>query len=277
VAWKLQKILKFPLPPLVLSLELLIMQKSLLALAAALAVTAVPTLAQAADAPAAAPAPSTAYNVGVVTDYRYRGISQSRLKPALQGGVDYTDPKGLYLGTWLSTISWIKDAGGKANVEWDLYGGYKGEITKDVTYDVGGLYYLYLGNKLGDVAGFANANTFEIYGAVTYGPVTAKYSHALTNTFGFTDSKGSGYLDISASFDLGNGFSLAPHFGHQSIAKFNSASYNDYSLTLGKDLGNGVTLSAALLGTDASKTAYVTPAGKFTGKNSIVLGAKFSF
>ena len=250
------------------------MKFALATLIAALALTALPTVVRAEDAP------STSYNVGVVTDYRYRGISQSRLKPALQGGVDYSNPNGVYLGTWLSTIKWTKDAGGGGDVEWDLYGGYKGEIVKDVAYDVGGLYYFYPGNKLGSVTGLVNANTFEIYGAVTFGPLTVKYSNALTNTFGNVNSKNSGYLDLSASFDLGSGFNLAPHIGHQEIKGTTGLSYTDYSLTLGKDMGGGISLSAALVGTDASKTLYVTPAAngsKFTGKNALVLGAKFSF
>ena len=258
------------------------MKFALATLTAALALTALPTVVRAEDAP------STSYNVGVVTDYRYRGISQSRLKPALQGGADYSNPNGVYLGTWLSTISWVKDAGklvtpnvdsGSTPAEWDLYGGYKGEITKEVSYDVGGLYYAYLGNKIAN-AGGVNANTFEIYGALTFGPLTVKYSNALTNTFGNVNSKNSGYLDLSASFDLGSGFSLVPHIGHQEIKGTTGLSYTDYSLTLGKDMGGGISLSAALVGTDASKTLYVTPAangGKFTGKNALVLGAKFSF
>ena len=247
------------------------MKFALATLTAALAITALPTAVHAEDAPA------TTFNVGAVTDYRYRGISQSRLQPALQGGADYSHPNGFYLGTWLSTIKWTKDAGGSGDVEWDLYGGYKGEIAKDLAYDVGGLYYFYPNNKLGSVAGFANANTFEIYGAVTFGLFTAKYSHALTNTFSFPDSKGSGYLDLSASIDLGSGFTLTPHIGRQEIKRFSAASYTDFSLTLGKDMGGGISLSAMLVGTDADKTGYVTPAGKFTGKNALVLGAKFSF
>ena len=250
------------------------MKFALATLTAALALPALPTAVHAEDAP------STSFNVGVVSDYRYRGISQSRLKPALQGGADYSNPNGLYLGTWLSTIKWTKDAGGGGDVEWDLYGGYKGEISKTVSYDVGGLYYFYPSNKLGNVAGLVNANTFEIYGAVTFGPVTAKYSNALTNTFGNVNSKNSGYLDLSASFDLGSGFSLAPHIGHQEIKGSVGFSYTDYSLTLGKDMGGGISLSAALIGTDANKILYVTPAAngsKFTGKNALVLGAKFSF
>ena len=249
------------------------MKFALATLAAALSAIALPTVVQAQAAPAA----SVSYNVGLVTDYRYRGISQSRLDPALQGGADYSNPNGVYLGTWLSTIKWTKDAGGGGDIEWDLYGGYKGEIAKDIGFDIGGLYYFYPSNKLGTVAGFTNANTFEIYGALTFGPVTAKYSHALTNTFANIDSKNSGYLDLSASFDLGNGFSLAPHIGRQEIKGTTVASYTDYSLTLGKDMGGGFSLSAALVGTDASEKFYVTPAGKFTGRNALVLGAKFSF
>jgi uncharacterized protein (TIGR02001 family) len=229
------------------------------------------------------------YNVGAVTDYRYRGISQSRLNPALQGGADYSNGP-VYLGTWASTIDWIKDAGtmakvdtGSANAEIDLYGGYKGEISKDLSYDVGGLYYWYPSNKYGNIAGSSSADTFEIYGALTFGPVTAKYSHALTNLFGngggggAPDSKGSGYLDLSANFDLGHGMTLTPHYGHQSVRNYGALSYNDYSLTLAKDYGNGLSASAALVGTDADKSLYVTPSGKFTGKNALVVGVKFNF
>ena len=254
------------------------MKITLAALTALVAVSAFPLAAQAEDAP------STSFNIGAVTDYRYRGISQSGLDPALQGGVDYSNPNGFYLGTWASTIKWIKDGGkaagvnsGNTQVEIDLYGGYKGEISKALTYDVGGLYYLYANNHYANIPGAANANTFELYGALTYSVFTAKYSHALTNTFGFADSKGSHYLDLSATIDLGNGFSLVPHVGRQEIAHTSAANYTDYSLTLSKDLGNGFSLSAAALGTNASKTAYVTPANKFTGKSALVLGAKYSF
>ena len=254
------------------------MKITLAALTALVAVTSFPVVALAEDAP------STTFNIGAVTDYRYRGISQSGLKPALQGGADYSNPNGIYLGVWASTIKWIKDGGKMAKVdsgstplEIDLYGGYKGEIAKDFSYDVGGLYYLYANNRYGKIPGAANADTFELYGALTYSVVTAKYSRALTNTFGFANSKGSSYLDLSATLDLGNGFSLVPHVGRQEINRTSAANYTDYSLTLGKDLGNGFSLSAAAVGTDASKTGYVTPDNKFTGKSALVLGAKYSF
>lgn len=211
------------------------------------------------------------YNVGVVTDYRYRGISQSRLHPALQGGIDYAHKNGFYVGTWLSTIKWIKDAGGDSNVEWDIYGGYKFPLG-DVAMDVGVLRYQYNGNALP-----VSANTTEIYAAGTMGIFTLKYSHAVTNTFGFANSRNSGYLDASAAFDLGDGYSLTPHVGYQNINHFSAGSYLDYALTLGKDFGNGFSASAAVIGTDAKKAVYATPSGRFTGRTGLVLGAKYSF
>lgn len=234
------------------------------------------------------PESPAAFNVSVTTDYRYRGISQTRLGAALQGGFDKSFSNGIYLGTWASTIRWIKDSGdvaappvdaGGANIEWDFYGGWKKELVKDLTLDLGGLYYYYPGNKLSDVPGSRNANTFEVYGALTYGPVTAKYSHSLTNLFGFADSRNSGYLDLSATFDLGGGWSILPHVGHQRIRSNGWYNYTDYSLVVGKDMGKGFNLSLGVYGTDADKNLYSAgnPDGKFLGRSGLVGMIKFNF
>jgi uncharacterized protein (TIGR02001 family) len=228
-------------------------------------------LAGAAALACALPAASyadVAFNVGAVTDYRYRGISQSRLQPALQGGLDFTSG-GFYLGAWASTIKWIKDAGGDADVEIDVYGGYKGSISEGLGYDLGVLTYQYPSNGLSP-----SANTTEVYGALTFGPATLKYSHSVTNLFGFADSKGSGYLDLSATFDVGNGILVTPHIGHQRVRNFGAASYTDYSLTVSKDF-SGLVVSAALVGTDAD--GYVAPNGKDLGRAGVVLGLKVNF
>jgi uncharacterized protein (TIGR02001 family) len=245
----------------------------------ALALGSVSGLAQ---AQAAAPESSLSFNVGAVSDYRYRGLSQSRLKPALQGGVDYADKSGFYVGAWGSTIKFIKDTGTtydtpgvKGSTELDLYGGFKG-AAGDVAYDVGLLRYQYTGNNLQIVDGYANANTTEVYGAVTLGVVTAKYSHALTNVFGTPNSKNSYYLDLSAAFDLGNGFTLVPHVGRQMVKNTDVATYTDYALTLSKDLGNGLSASAAVVGTDADKDFY-TLNEKFNGKSGVTVGLKYTF
>jgi len=246
------------------------MKKTLLALAAVSTISALPAIAHAEDAN------PLSFNVSLTSDYRYRGISQTRLKPALQGGADYAAANGLYVGTWLSTIKWIKDFGGDANIEWDIYGGYKGSIGKDLGYDVGVLTYQYPSNDLNP-----SANTTEIYGALTFGPATLKYSHSVTNLFGFIDSKNSGYLDLTANFDVGGGFTVAPHVGYQKVAKNSDFSYTDYSVTVSKDVA-GFILSGAIVGADTKSIggvkAYASPAnGKDLGKAGLVVAVKKTF
>ena len=97
------------------------MKRSLLALAAVTALTAIPSAAFA----------DLAFNVGATSDYRYRGISQTRLKPALQAGVDFS-AGGFYVGAWASNIKWIEDFGGDAKVEVDLYGGFDLHLGQEV-------------------------------------------------------------------------------------------------------------------------------------------------
>ena len=242
-------------------------------MAAALGLSALPTLCLAEDSP-------LSFNFGAVTDYRYRGISQTRFKPALQGGLDYAFPAGFYVGAWASTIKWIKDNGVDGGVELDLYGGYKFEVMKDWTLDLGVLRYEYAGNKLRDTGIYSNANTTEVYGAVSYGPVTARYSHSVTDLFGNIDSKNSKYLELNASFDLGNGWAVAPHVGRQLVKNLSVASYTDYSIALTKDIG-GFVVGLSLVGTNADENFYVPGAAanstKFLGKDGLVLSVKKTF
>jgi len=265
-----------------------------LVLAAAVATTLIAGFAHADDAvstpapaaAAAAPVPDNqvAYNIGVVNDYRFRGISQTRFDPAVQGGVDYTNnPTGLYAGTWLSNIKWIKDAvnsaggDGKGPVEWDLYGGKRGDLPGGFTYDVGGLYYYYPDNNLNTIA--KNADTFELYGQLGYGPAYFKYSHAMTTLFGTDDSKNSAYYDLGANIDVGAGVTLGLHVGHQTVDHFSFASYDDWKVGVSKTFDSlyGVTLGAAFVGTDAKNGAYVSPDGKNLGRNGVVVSLAETF
>jgi len=222
------------------------------------------------------------FNVGAVTDYRYRGISQTARKPALQGGIDWAHKSGFYLGTWASTIRWIKDTppADKGSVEVDIYGGYKGTLpVAGLGYDVGFLQYWYPGNNYDRVTG-EKADTTEGYVGLTWGPATVKYSHAFTNLFGAANSDGSGYLDLSATFDLGSGFSVVPHVGWQRIENFGT--YRDYSVTLAKDFGGGLVVTGAVVGTnweDRFGFPNTLPGSgtRDLGKAGLVVGAKYSF
>jgi uncharacterized protein (TIGR02001 family) len=257
------------------------MKLSQISIAALLSVVSVGAFAQ-----AKAPEPdyTLSYNVGVVTDYRFRGIAQTSKKPAIQGGVDFAHKSGFYLGAFGSNVRWVKDFNGatKGNLELDLYGGFKGEIAKDVSFDVGLITFMYPGNNSGavgtpGVGAYRNANTTEVYGALTYSVVTAKYSRSAGTFLGNLNSSGSDYFELSAAFDLGNGFTLTPHAGVQKVAKNKALNYTDYSLTLAKDMGNGFSLTAAATGTNAKKAAYTDFNGKFIGNGTVVVGAKYSF
>ncbi|MFM9436841.1 uncharacterized protein (TIGR02001 family) [Janthinobacterium sp. CG_23.3] len=242
------------------------MKKLILAGAIAAACAAGPLRAQDAK-----PDNELSFNVAGVSDYRFRGISQTRLEPALQGGADYVNnPTGFYAGAWASTIKWTRDAGGGGDVEVDLYGGRRGAIARDFSYDVGVLAYVYAGNDLGRV-GLKNADTLELYGQLGYGPAYVKYSHAATNLFGAVDSSNSGYLDIGANIDLTQGWTGNLHAGHQSVKRAPAASYSDWKLGVTKDFGV-LTGALAVIGSNADKGAYASPVnGKFTGKTALVL------
>jgi uncharacterized protein (TIGR02001 family) len=251
-----------------------------------LALLATSSAAFAQTAPAAA-APEVTYNVGVVSQYRYRGIAQTTGDAALQGGADYANANGFYAGAWGSTIKWIKDAAydgtgvqAKSPVELDMYAGYKFEAA-GLGYDVGYLRYEYIGNTYKDAAPLANvnANTDEAYGAVTYGPATLKYSYAFSDLFGYMNSRGSSYWDLSATFDLGNGYSFVPHVGRQTVKNYAATTYNDFALTLNKDLGNGLSASVAAIATTGNVENFkALSSTKYdASKNALVVGVKYSF
>ncbi len=239
---------------------------------------------------------TVSYNIGAVSDYRFRGISQTSKGAAVQGGADVAFKNGAYLGAWASNVRWVRAFNGasKGQLEVDLYGGYKGEIAKDLTYDLGAIAYIYPGNNSGaagtlGAGGVDNADTKEIYGAITSGIFTAKYSRSFGTFLGFKDSSGSSYIDLSAAVDMGNGFTLTPHVGYQKIAGTTPGSsasnhalwgYTDYALTLAKDMGGGLTLTAAATSTNAKSNNYQEFAdfgGKFISKSAFIVGAKYSF
>jgi uncharacterized protein (TIGR02001 family) len=252
-----------------------------------LALLATSSAAFAQTAPAA-PESTIAYNVGVVSEYRYRGLAQTKGDPALQGGVDYAHSNGFYAGAWGSTIKWIKDAStpsetqAKGSVELDIYGGYKFEAA-GVAYDVGFLRYEYVANTLKDTMAntnkYGNANTNEVYGAATYGVATLKYSNALSNLFGNLNSKHSTYWDLSATFDLGNGYTFVPHIGRQVVKGHDDLSYSDTALTLNKDFGEGLSASVSAITTSGKgQSAFASYLTNYdAAKNAVVIGAKYSF
>ena len=251
-----------------------------LILASAIAAAFIGNTAQAEDAAAApaaeAPEHVIAYNIGATTDYIFRGISQSRNGAAFSGGVDYTNtPTGLYVGTWVSTISWVNDSkAGASNTpyELDIYGGKRGEIAEGVGYDVGAIYYIYPGEKIGATYG---TNTAEVYGQLTYGPAYVKLNYGVTDVIA-TGKSGSYYADVGANIPVAEGVVLNLHGGYFSFSGNSTANYSDWKIGLTKDFG-GLAVSLAAVGTDADKTAWNLGSFGYLGDTKAVLSVLKTF
>lgn len=208
-----------------------------------------------ADAPASPH--SISYNFAITTDYIFRGISQSQHDPAISGGVDYSHASGLYAGTWLSTQKWVSDAGpykASSDIEWDVYGGYKGSAG-DIGYDVGVIHYAYDGDRNAATGGLATPETTEVYVGLSWKMLSAKYSYVVSPYFiGWgprgTHNDGSGYLELNLAHDLGDGWGLLGHVGHQRVENFSPANYTDWKIGVTKDVGFG-TVTAAYSDTNA--------------------------
>ena len=228
---------------------------SLKTLALAFAAVAVPGLASA----------QLTANVSLTSNYKFRGQDQdvNRIKavnPAIQGGFDYSfGDSGFYVGNWNSSVDWLSGN----SIEADFYGGYKIKAG-EVDLDVGALTYVYPGNTSG--------NTTELYGAATYGPFTAKYSHTVSKDyFGWAGAKTSsnrgrntGYLNLAFAQEVAPSVTLKASVGYTRFASdikdLGVPNYVDYSVGGAYDFGAGLSLSAAVAG--ANKKGFFGDANK---------------
>ena len=257
------------------------MRKTILSASVAAALL-VPAFASA-QTPAAPPAPTITGNLGIFSEYVFRGVTQTAGKPAVQGGFDYAHSSGFYLGTWLSNVSVLGDTGlyTETSLEWDFYGGYKGSFAGDFGYDVGLLQYYYPSRRVGGV----NANTLELYGALSWKWISAKYSYSITDrTFGVQDSFGTWYLDLTATFPVTDKLNLVGHYGIQKFTgngglacptpgdNNSCASYEDYKLGATYALPESWTIGAMYTGTSMNarqKAFYSNPNSYQLGKDTV--------
>lgn len=235
-------------------------------------------------------------NASLVSDYRFRGFTQTGFGPALQGGIDLAHKSGFYVGNWNSNV--LNSLYNGASLEMDFYGGYKGEIAKDLGFDVGALYYYYpRSGKL--FPGAVKINNTEVYGGLSYGPFSAKLSYSTGDYFKTAalvaapnSTKGTTYLDLSYSQEF-SGYTVGAHYGLLTLRNNNQAALvtaavpagplpkhvADYKLSVGKDVYNGYVLTGAIVGT--SKKFYF-PNGNFgdtsaAGKTTLVVSVSKTF
>lgn len=208
-------------------------------------------------------------NVGLVSDYRFRGFTQTNMRPAIQGGFDYSHASGFYAGNWNSNVTDDLFPGG--NIEMDLYAGYATRFG-ELGVDAGVLYYYYPGSE---AAKGGTIDNTEIYLGLSYGPFSAKYSHGVSDFFGVPDSRNNFYIEVGADFDLGDGWGLGAHAGYQKLKNDAYGSYVDYALGVTKAL-HGWELGAKVVTTN-KKDWYQTSKGHDAGRTGVVISVARSF
>jgi uncharacterized protein (TIGR02001 family) len=189
------------------------------------------------------PVHSLTGNLGLVSDYRFRGISQTGRDPAIQGGADYTyNPASLYVGTWVSNVDKAGFAG--SPFEWDIYAGWRPSFG-DFTLDVGAVYYMYPKADVDiDTLEFKLGGTYDF--GVAAVSLTGYYSD---DWFNLDDAW---RIEGGISIPLPADFAIAAKFGHNEFdTPYASGTddYQDWSIGLTYSLGNA---TLALTYTDTS-------------------------
>lgn len=178
---------------------------------------------------------SATTNIGFVSNYYARGVSQTWHKPTVQGGIDVTHSSGFYVGVFGSGVS--PNTYPDANTEIDVYAGYNGSIkaVKGLGYTAGLIGYLYPGGswKKFSYLGVPNQtpdggrwNTYEANLGLSYEWISAKASMTLGDWYGAErktgwdgGTNGTTYLEINAAYPLPVwDLTLIGHVGRLNVA-----------------------------------------------------------
>jgi uncharacterized protein (TIGR02001 family) len=186
------------------------------ALLAAVAAVAMGGMAHAEDA-----APTVTFNVGVATDYVFRGISQTDEAGQLFGGADVSYGK-VYAGTWLSNV----DFNNGTTMEYDLYAGVKPSVGP-VSLDLGVIYYGYANKPSGPDEAYWEA---KVAGSVPVGKGTVGAAVYYSPEFPFKTGEAT-YFELNGSVPLDDKWSFSGAVGHQSVV--GPADYNTWNLGVG--------------------------------------------
>lgn len=217
------------------------------------------------------PAFAVSASLAVLSDYRFRGISQSWMGPALQGGLELSLPGSGYLGLSGSSVSRHSYAQGRG-LEVDLYGGWRGELLPGWSADVGLLHYSYPGARMPVAQGQGvRYDTTEAYLGMVHGGFSARWSLALSPYFGLRDStaasafaeplaqrgssRASSYLDLNYQHPLGDWAVLGLHAGYTQVRRYSELSYADWRLSLARSWGDW-TASLAWVASSADARYY---------------------
>jgi uncharacterized protein (TIGR02001 family) len=178
-------------------------------------------------------APLTA-NIGVVSNYIWRGLTQSKDGPAVQGGIDYVDPSGFSLGTWASNV----DAGtDKPTYEVDIYGAYEAKLG-DFSYKLTTGYYLYPDGK--------DINMWDLTPSISWKFFTIGLTYTLDGEPKEPSAfrQGDFYYYGGLTFDLPVDFKLNGTIGHYNFNDLGKeGDYTNWQVSVSKSAGDFGTFS----------------------------------
>ena len=221
-------------------------------------------------------------NLGLTSDYRFRGVSQTQNAPAVQGGIDYAHKSGFYVGNWNSSVSSQVYTNG-AGLESDLYAGYKKEIFKGITIDVGSYNYFYPRATTSAATG-SNFDTYEGYLGLGYKDIiSAKYSQTLGNGyFGTANARGTNYIQVDGKLPVPKVKNLAvvAHYGRTNVANSSNLDYNDINAGFVYSLPREYDVSVKYFTNTGTSTAFEnanTVSGQKLYKNAVVVGLTKTF
>lgn len=161
-------------------------------------------------------------NIGVTSDYIWRGYTQNSGMSSVSGGLDVDFGNGFYARTWVGDATYEA-----ASYELDFYAGYAGEAGP-VSYDVGYLAYMYP-----DQASNDNIDFSEIYATVGYGLVSASYYYLASADAEGKDAGDDTYLSLDLETSLSEDIGLALHYGTYEMDGDDDTD-SDMSLTISK-------------------------------------------
>ncbi|WP_419899162.1 TorF family putative porin [Roseomonas sp. USHLN139] len=187
----------------------------------------------------------------LASDYLFRGLSQTRNRPAAQLTLEALHDSGLYLGAFASNVSF---AGSDARQELDLLAGYR-FTALDIAWDLGGVLYSYPGYTRP-----AGGYRFDYAEAVlkasrSFDAVTLLGSVAVSPDY-FGQSGLGVYLEGGLDVALPLGLTASGRLGHQWIEReprFGTPDYATWSASLSRALAAGVTLAIGYYGTDIAR------------------------
>ncbi len=204
-------------------------------------------------------------SVSIVSDYVFRGISQTGGDGALQAGVTIGHDSGFYFGVWGSNIDFSEFGDFESDFEIDYVIGYGGAIDDATTYDVSLSYYTYPNQP-----GGASYNYFEIGAGITHS-VTEDFSVGVSIAISpdnFDETGTSVWLALNGTYAATEWLSVSANLGYQSYDDdfYSPSDYFYYDI--------GATLTYGILDLDLR---YVGTDSDVYGKDKIVGSVTFNF